>query len=147
MCVAGAGGRFTHTDPTLPALGTGSTLFTILLVGKLRLQSRRNLPTVMQLGSELLTDPPPPTLPELPPSPFTWGRGGGKGELWPPMTPVSEVSIRRRETQPEVGWETGDDAGWIDPGCPRVIGLFLAPGNPFTLGFSQNPLFFALLHP
>lgn len=37
--------------------------------------------------------------------------------------------------------------GVIDPGCPRDIGLFLAPGPTFTLGFSQNPLFFALLHP
>ncbi|XP_032120281.1 protein KASH5 isoform X3 [Sapajus apella] len=35
-----------------------------------------------------------------------------------------------RALVPRVGWETGDAAGGIDLGCPRIIGLFLAPEPP-----------------
>lgn len=116
----------TQTSPSQPQGGGGSIYPPILPVGKLRLQKEDRLGHSPVAGT-LRLEPLPHHSPCLDcPIPLCFR---------PQPVGADDASQPRGcgEERPshEAGWETGDLwAGGIDPGCPRSIGLFLAPGPP-----------------
>ena len=134
---------FTYTDLTLPAPGRGRIYPPILLVGQLRLQKEERLGHSPVAGT-LRLEPLPHHSPCLDcPIPLCFR---------PQPVGADDASQPRGcgEERPshEAGWETGDAVGRRDrsrlPAQYRIV-----PGSwaPFTLRFSQNPLFFILLCP
>ena len=74
----GEGVLFKYTDLALPALGRGDhSIHPFYRWGNCGSKRRKDLPTVMKLDSELLTAPPPPTLPGLPHPPSFQAPGRG----------------------------------------------------------------------
>ena len=133
----------TQTSPSQPQGGGGSIYPPILLVGKLRLQKEERLGHSPVAGT-LRLEPLPHHSPCLDcPIPLCFR---------PQPVGADDASQPRGcgEERPshEAGWETGDAVGRRDrsrlPAQYRIV-----PGSwaPFTLRFSQNPLFFILLCP